>query len=321
MKKALRLVLMYFVFLIGGILLGSVIYMFFQNVLGFVAGKKIAAFEWHHFLLSVIFITQCLIFIICPLMSYYRLRHSGGISTLITYIILCVFTWGVLLPFSLYISKSVGPKLQIEFEQQSLSGGFFRRYDDKIVYLTEDLPSEDSEKTSVNMLVIDTSKNGEITEVRAGINSLLYEKSSPFRDILIKNNFNFTDNRSIINFNLLILNADYAWYKGFTHWIGYLSLGFLISALYGLVSIFSWKLVNAVICFFSTFLVLVFNTIYYGNMFMSFRNLPFLHNSFFSFLDKYLDEPFICLVNILLALICIAGGIIKFAVSKKKEKN
>lgn len=330
MKKALKLLLMYFLFIIAGVFLVSVIYSFFQNVLGFVAGKKLAIFEWKNFMLSVIFITQCIIFLICPLMSYYKIRHSGGVSVLITYIILCLFTWGLFFPIMLSLNKKVVPALKQELVEQPLSGGYFRKVENKIYYFTEDLPSqvpenlqkemeEEINQKSVNMIVIDTSENGKIQEMRGGKNSRLYKYGQPFRDVLIKDNFVLNERKSVINFRFLISRAQTELEKGISHWLGFLSIGFLISSIYALVSIFAWRLVNTIICFFATFCAVVLNTFYFSQYMESFRALSFMHNPFFEFLSRYVDEPFLCLVNVIFGLIFISAGIIKFFVSKSRQ--
>jgi len=320
MKKALRLIFMYLLFLMFGVSLASVIYSFFQNVLHFVAGRKIELFEWKNFILSVIFITQSILFMICPLMAYYRIRHTGGFVSLVTYIILCFITWIILFPLTLQLNKKIVPKIKGEIVEQPLSGGYFRRVDDKIFYSIKDLPASDAESDSVSMLVIDTSADNGITESLEGNDSVLYEKALPFRDVLIKDNFLLKDNKSTISFRFLISKAESAWEKGFTHWMGFLSLGFLLSSIYGLVSFFAWRLVNAVFCFFITFAAIVLNSFYFSPVLETFRNMDFMKNTFFNFLGKYIDEPFLCIVNIFFGLLFIAVGIIKFVVAKKGKE-
>ncbi len=318
MKKALKLLLMYFMFLIFGVFLATILYSFFQSVLGFVAGKQIAIFEWKNYLISLIFITQCILIVICPLMSYYRIRRTGGVPVLITYIILSLVTWGLFFPLMLQLDKKFVPHLKSELVEQSLSGGYFRKLDDKIYYSFDDLPVNEDEP-SINMLVIDTKPNGKIEEIRGVKNSSLYREGRPFRDILIKDNFQLVEYREFISFRFLITRAENALEKGLTHWLGYLSIGFLISAIYGLCSVFAWRLINAIVCFFMTFAVVLFNTIYYAPFMESFKSLTFMHNPFFEFLSSYIDEPFLCLVNVFLALIFIAIGIINYFVGKNRQ--
>ena len=164
MKKALRLVLMYFVFLIVGVAFTTTMYVVFQNVLNFVAGRHVLKFDWRILVVSFFYIFESMLFLICPLLSYFKIRHTSGVPVLITYIILCILNWGLLFPVTLHFDNKFVPSLKEEIHEQALSSGYFRKIGKKVYYLTDELPEEG--EASVNMIVINTDEDESISELR-----------------------------------------------------------------------------------------------------------------------------------------------------------
>ena len=113
-------------------------------------------------------------------------------------------------------------------------------------------------------------------------------------------------------------HAEIAFSKGWTFWLGFLSLGLLIASLYGTADLFRWRLLNSGFLMIMTFGILVVNTIYYYPFITSFRRQYINNKGFFIFLAKYIDDPLLVLVNVSVSLIFIIIGIIRFATRKKR---
>ena len=78
MKKALKLFVIYLIVLITGTVLGTVLYSFYLNLLGFIAGREIKFFTDQELFKSAFYVMFCMLLLVLPLISYYRIRHPGG---------------------------------------------------------------------------------------------------------------------------------------------------------------------------------------------------------------------------------------------------
>ena len=100
MKKALKLAVIYLIILIFGTVLGTLLYSLYLNLLGFVSGREISFFSDEELFKSVFIVMPCMLIFIIPVISYYRIRHPGGILQLIVYMVLCLLTWALLMPLT-----------------------------------------------------------------------------------------------------------------------------------------------------------------------------------------------------------------------------
>ena len=98
MKKALKLALIYFIILIIGTILGTILYSFYLNLLGYIAGKEISFLTNSELLNSFFYVLFCMLLFIIPVIAYYRIRHPGGILQFVVYVVLCLLTWIILIP-------------------------------------------------------------------------------------------------------------------------------------------------------------------------------------------------------------------------------
>lgn len=321
MRKALNLFLIYFVFLIAGLAAGTVLYSFYLNVLNFIAGREIVLFKLSDVLKSFFFIAYCLVLLICPLVAYYRIRHPGGFAQTIAYCIICIITWCCLLPGIYYLNDYCNEKFALENSYSSLSSGYFREVDGKIYYFTKEFESENGNVPVTSAVVINTSENGgvEYQTVRDLSNWDFNKKAYPYREILVKDNFDDKTFNLPVDFNILI-NSAKSCFVGWKYLFCVLSMALLISSLYALTSYFEWKLLNTVILFFGTFLVLCVNTAYYYPIFDVVKH-KIMNNSFFNMLGTYINEPLLFVLNTVFVLVCIILGIVKFVVHKHAESE
>ena len=138
-------------------------------------------------------------------------------------------------------------------------------------------------------------------------------------DILLKKAFGESDKQAIISFSLIMEHAEIAFSKGWTFWLGFLSLGLLFASLYGAADLFRWRLLNSGFLMLMTFGIFAANTLYYHPVVTSFRRQYINNKGFFIFLGKYMDDPLLVLANVTLSLVFIIIGIVRFATRKKRS--
>lgn len=322
MKKALRLILAYIIFLIGGLVLGTLAYNFYLNVIQFVTGREILLFNKADLFKSFFFIAYCCVFLICPVVSYYRIRHPSGISQTIAYVIICVITWGILFPGTYKLESYCNQKYKFTNERQPLTSGYFRKVDNKVYFFTKEFDSTSFSRGETSAIIIDTSENGKVTyeNVKDYDTVEFNRKAKPYREILVKENFTEEAVSFPIDFNILIQKGKKSIDDGLLFFISFLSLALIICSLYGLTNFFDWKLLNSVLLFFGVMLILLINTYYYSPVFNNIK-YKLTDNRFFSMCGKFANEPLLVVINLFFMLSFIVTGIIKFAVHKHGNKE
>ena len=138
MKKALKLFVIYLIVLITGTVLGTVLYSFYLNLLGFIAGREIKFFTDQELFKSAFYVMFCMLLLVLPLISYYRIRHPGGVMQLVIYIILSLATWIVVMPCSLKLKSYCNKKFNFETTREPLSPNYFRKVDNNVYYFTKE---------------------------------------------------------------------------------------------------------------------------------------------------------------------------------------
>lgn len=321
MKKAMKFLLMYFVLLLSFICIGTIIYSIFINVTDFVAGTEINLFNNQDLLISLLYVSYCVLFLIMSFLCYYRIRHNGGIGQVIVYIFLVILTWGVLFPGVIFIERKVNSKNIYTKVQKPLTGNYFRKTGNKVYYFTRDFYSNPINFDDTTTVIIDTSENGgmSVEKIYDSPDFELYENGAPYRDILIKENFSKTNFFSNIGFKVLIQEGKQAFAKGWTFYLGFCSLGILLGAIFALCGLFKWKLLNLCYVICSTASVLVFNTLFIKGFFDPFLN-SINSSNLINLLRNVFSEPVLFMINVLFSLILIITGIIIFAVRTHRQK-
>ena len=136
MKKAFRLILTYFLFLVFGTAVGMFFYYVYLHLQGSVAGQQAVFFRREDLLRVLFYVLGCLLLFVCPVMVYVRISNKGGIAHFITFILLSAVTWSVLVPLLGNLENKV--LYNTKDSSKFLSGGYFRENGDKIYYFTED---------------------------------------------------------------------------------------------------------------------------------------------------------------------------------------
>ena len=317
MKKAFRLVLTYFLFLILGTAVGMFFYYIYLHLQDSVAGQQAVFFNKEGLLRCLFYVLGVVLLIVCPAMVYVRISNRGGIAHFIMFIILSCVTWGVLIPLLGHFENKVF--YNTKDSSRMLTGGYFRESGDKVYYFTEDYNK--NAYIDSTAVVIDTTAEGtvEIEKIKPSRDFILFRDSAPYSDILLKKTFGESEKQAYISFTLIMEHAEKAFLKGWTFWLGFLSLGLLMMSLYGAADLFRWRLLNSGFLMIMTCGILAANTLYYHPFVTSFRRQYINNKGFFIFLGKYMDDPLLVLVNVTLSLVFVIIGIVRFATRKKRS--
>ena len=322
MKKALKLALIYLIILIIGTVLGTILYSFYLNLLGFVSGRDITFFSDDELFKSLFYVIPCMLIFIIPVISYYRIRHPGGVLQLIVYIVLCALTCAVIMPASFKLQDFCNRKFSFSSTTESLSPNYFRKVDDDVYFFTKEFESTSAGRAAESTaIIIDTSEYGEVEFRTIGDypNLDINRKALPFREIQLKNIFGDGENPVYINFPILISMISGAYWGGLSHLLTLLSFVLLLCSLYGITNFFDWRLLNAIMIFIITALILCFNSIYFMPMFEPIKN-RLTNNGFFTAFGRVVNEPLLFTINCIFALLFIITGIVNFAVRKHAKK-
>lgn len=322
MKKALSLLFMFIIFLFAGTFLATVFYSFFLGVLNYVAGINTTVFEFKTILKAFFYTLPLIIMLTPPVLCYYRVRHMGTYPQLITYIVISSLCWIVFLPLTLKAQEYFFKDNYIVYQKKELTPNYFRQDKNEVYYFTENLSTQPFKKDSVSTVKIDTSADGsiEITEEIVSKDFILYKDAYPFTDIIIKETFSSNNLRFLIDYKVLLNYAYTSFHKGFSFYIGFLTMALCIISLFAFTKFFIWRLLNSIFIIFSTILIFFVNSFYFNPILDQFKNKYINNNSFFTFLEKFVDNPFLCIINISIFVILLSVLIINKLVKKYSNK-
>ena len=322
MKKALKLALIYLINLVTGTILGTVLYSLYLNLLGFVAGREINLFSDAEIFQALFFVMYCMLILIIPLISYYRIRHPGGILQFVVYIVLCVLTWALLMPCTFKLRDFCERKFAKEVYTESLSPNYFRKVDDNVYFFTREF--SDSTVGSVGVapaVIIDTREYGVVNydSVKDYTNFSLNRKAYPFREIQLKRIFTADENPLPFDFKTLETMIEKGYSFRLSSFLMLVSFVLLLCSVYGTTNFFDWRLLNSVMLFIITAAIISINSVYFASQFNEIRtHINGLGP--FKALGGIVSEPLLFVVNIFFALIFIISGTIRFVVRSHLKK-
>ena len=322
MKKALKLAIIYLILLILGTVLGTLLYSLYLNLLGFVSGREISFFSDEELFKSVFIVMPCMLIFIIPVISYYRIRHPGGILQLIVFAVLCALTWGIFMPLNFKLKDFCSKRFAFQTEVQPLSPNYFRKVDDDVYFFTREFQNTTAGRAAeAPAIIIDTSEFGEIHYRSIGdySNLDLNRRAAPFREIQLKNIFGNGEKPIPVNFKILLSFISGSYTGDLSHFLLLFSFALLICSVYSITNFFDWRLLNAIMIFITTALTLCVNSMYFTPQFTPLITRV-TANGFFRAFGNIVSEPLLFLVNCFFALILILSGSIKVAVRKHAKK-
>lgn len=320
MKKGLKLLLIYFVFLIFSLILGTFVYALYLNLLDFVAESQSSFSFLEYCKESFFFMMSFVLIFICPLICYYRIRHSHGFIQTIFYVFICIFTWCILFPCTSYIKDKFYDEKNIKIEKKDLTKEVFRETNNHVYYFLRDFYTDSTNLEETPAIIIDKNDGDMNFAVVADSSDFeLYENAKPYREILIKKSF-LENIPSFMDFNLIIRRADLAIQKGLSFYLGFLTFAFAICAVFAMTNFFKWKLISVTTMIFNVAGICIINSIYYYQGFSSII-FKLTNNNFFDFLNNYFDEPLLCLINFFIGLIFTTIGIVHYFICTKNKNR
>ena len=321
MKKALKLALIYLLLLVSGTILGTLVYTLYLNLLEFITGHEVIFFSDGDLYKAFFYIFYCMLIVICPVISYYRIRHPGGVLQFIVYVVLCILTWFVIFPCFMQFNEFCNSKFSFEKETEYLSSNYFRRIDDKVYYFTKDFEENayGVAETSAVIIDLDENKDIEFTTVTSRPTEEFIRKARPFKEYQLKKIFASDSSIIPLNFHTIIAMGTTAYRLGLPYLLTLFSFVLLLSSVYGLTNFFDWRLINAVMLFIIAACILTVNSLYYEPAFDAIKQ-KLGNYSFFATCRKVISEPLLFVINCGSALIFILAGIIKIAVRHHAAK-
>lgn len=314
MKKAIKFLAVYLFYFLAISIIGTLFYMAYLGIATTTAGQKLTLWNKDLFIKALFYVLLCTLFIVFPFIISYRIRHKGGVAQSIIYILICVVNWGILFPVLLNQANKVGYQ-EIREIKKINSAEYFRESGNEIYYFTKDLVQDGQAVPSI-VISPDKEQAVEYKNVTADENFVLFKVSAPYNDIFTKKAF---PNDFVFNFiepTVIFKNAFSALEKGWTFWLGFLSLAFLISTLYCISNFFDWKLLDTALIIVVFVVIILCNTYYFMPGFLSFR-LKYLSGGFFTFLSRFIDNSPIVVLNIFTSIVFIIIGLVKLFKKRK----
>ena len=319
MRKPIALLLVYLFVLTLSTCAGIFFFAQYFNSLNLVSG--ITAFFSSDLIIFGLFESlPAVLMTIMLFITFYKIRHlSNPVSSMITYSVLCVFTWFLLLPASIVLKNQVYKQiLSMEEIQQSteLTGKYFRIIDGKNYYFINDTVDGTAD---VVMLYDNRSPN-----THAFIKKITISDNNDalsFHDPIMK------ESKVAIPFHIMELSssikkqANESWENGYIAWICFCSLGFALCSIYFVIKMSSWKLVNSLWALIIFIVILWINYSYYIPSFAILKNS--LEGFFYDsnhlqyFVNHHISFP-LMLINCFIGIVSVVIGII---ISTSKNHN
>ena len=314
MKKALKLFLAYFSWLILGTLIGTFFYSLYLHSIGLVAGVDSPVFSREYLESSFFLVSQVLAFISGFLLLGYKIRKPGNPLQLLVYVICQLISICLIFPLSYHFEKKFVTDNNYFYQQDNtLSPGFFREYNDQVYFFL----NEENNR----LIQIDTRDGGTsfFLENSYTARDILTEEAAPYKDVLIKNSFN-VNTSSYSFFGTIVNAAKQDLDRGASYWFTFLSLTFALTSIYALSGLTSWRIANYSLCGIFYIAVLFINNFYWSPAMNSFRAKSFLHSGVFGFFERWTSAPFLIMCNLIFALVLTLIGTITYFVRRKRGR-
>lgn len=325
MRKVISLIIDYFLILLVGLFIGLFIFLQYFNGINLVAGISVPLAR--EVVIYGIFSTFPVLFLTTPFcLVLYKIRHrSNPKASLITFICLCLLNWCLFYPLILTFQNTALKTLPEESEIHdsfTLSKGYFRKANDKLYYFKKTAKENSADVILLNDKA-EPSKFSEDYTLDLSDESEFHKSTSPYRDPLIKESLTDIPYYVIEVFKSIKIQAFNAWKNGFISWACFISIGFALASVYGLIRMSSWRMINALLTLTLSGLVIWFNHFYFSpfneNIRRFFQSLFYDGGHLGFFLERNIEFP-LMLINIIFGLVFIIIGIF-IAILRHQEEN
>ena len=262
MKKALAIILDYFVILAASCIAGILIYTAFFNCTTLIAGETVNFTK--EILIYGFFETFPIVLMLMNLvLIIYKIRHKASpIASAITYIILTAITWLLFYPLSLTMERKIYSRILSPAQVQSkkdLSSGYFRTNGGSLYYFI------DNKDNMAQCLTLRSKDSSEPFFESLDVSPLsdFAGAALPFREPLIKDAMSDIPYGLINIIHNIKLRAALSWRTGYFSWILFCSFGLLLASVYMFIRISEWRLVTTffTVIFYTS--IIIFNVVYF----------------------------------------------------------
>lgn len=324
MKKRIDFILYYLCILIAGCFCATFVYVQYIGCTHFVTGNMFHPAK--EIVLAAFFQSVPLVLLCVPLLlAVYKIRHLyNPVWSVISFALMCAFSWGILYPLAETGKKSAcgNGSILLNTGEIPLSGGYFRKSAEAVYYFTD----ESENKTADVMLLHspeNPDKSGGFVKLDVSENSDFYKNAFPFRDSCVKESLNDIPYEIIGCIDNILKAAEDAWQNGIVAWACFCSLCLALASSYSYIKMSTWRMVNYLAVVLTNMIILVFNSLYYSG-FAGMRT--FLKNALYGngrlafFSSRNIDIP-LCILNVAAAVAVICIGCSVTAVTKRRQQD
>jgi len=309
MKSVLSYIAVYLAACVCGSVALAGFYMLYTACTSFVCGVSLPVFSASAFVHGLVLFFPASLFLSTMLLALYRIRHPKGIVIpVVCYVVLGIITWALLLPFGIRQFTENSSVLHVEHVLQS--PGYFRKNGDFLYYYTS---VSKSDKTVSGIYIKQNVDNGTGGIVYPFKDASLQNKLPElYADPLIRDSLPVPPLLDKISgvFTILLLAASSAVSSGWLGWGFFASLGFALLCTYSLIQVTSWRLLNSFLVVFTTSVLFLVNSLYYGTVLFVAPETK-MNTFIVRMLSAHVPHiPFITIVNLVCAFVFLTIGII-----------
>lgn len=263
MKTFVSLLGVFFVVCVGGAILGMCLCLLYTHATLLVAGQPVSAVP--NGLPLVFLLCSCAVAAVlsCVFLVNYTIRHPKNVFVhVLSFVVLAILSWGVVIPCCLYASDYLMKDVSVENDSLP-SRRYFRPDSDGIFFYSAVFP----ETSTGDGLYIDLSgftgtKSGVLRIEQAPVNKLA---AAPFSDLLIRDTLQLPEPvLSLLSVcRVAGANAVQAVRDGWRGWVSFATVGIAFMSLLGLRRLFRWRLLNCLSVLIGFFCVFAINSIYF----------------------------------------------------------
>lgn len=235
---------------------------------------------------------------------FYLIRHpSDSYLPLITYLILGVLAWFVIVPSLFKIQNAFVSSEALQEPRNKISAGYFRNIEDHVVFF-----SRVTDEGVADGIVLDVGVDGKNLFTFKDAHTITREEG--FQDSIISDSVsaNFFMQHIINGITNLESLQALTIALGYLHWITVASLGLALLSIVGLRNISEWRLLDVLIVFIAYMLVLIINITLNLEGF-ALAKVAFKINTIFKALS-FLTNPTQVILNLAFSIIMLVSGIL-----------
>jgi len=317
-KTSLKMIVPFLITGIFGTLIGACFYMLYETCTMLVAGTSSNAISLNLFLKGVFISFPISMGLSAMMLTLYFIRHPAlPFIPILTYAVLILVAWLVLIPSCTKLSLNYDTKTESVKNKNSLSSNLFRKsnslvtyfskvYNDNFangmcinisndastIYTFKNVPLEDNKKTFSDSLIAESIEMPRlISYIMNDISTLMEAGKKAIKSWKAENQLTF----------------GASFFKGISYWLCYISMGLALLSVIGLRRVSNWRLLNTFIVILSTFCITSFNSIYYRKTI--YEGAAAIVDKWFSKMI-FIHDPFAVLVNIVIFILFSVTGLL-----------